>query len=60
MIDEYSKRYELIDPNDGFTYNYCEECQDLLPLSLRKKCKQQKPQKVKLDELLTNEPDKLK
>lgn len=24
MIDEYSKRYELVDPDNGFTYNYCE------------------------------------
>ncbi len=51
MIDEYVKCYELVDSNDGFTYNYCEECQ--LPLSLRKRSKLQKTKKVKLNELLT-------
>lgn len=59
-MDEFDNYFEYKDEKTKLNYFYCEECQDLLPLSMKKRCTSIKQKKVKLNEALEHNPEVLK
>lgn len=60
VLDDFDNYFECNDEKAKLTYYYCNECQDLLPLSLRKRCTSIKQKKVNLSQALENNPEILR